>query len=226
MFRLLDIPWWYYAIAVLIGAAVWKAWRWEGGLLAGYMFLVLVETVLIRKPFEGSHFQSELFWSWKEWDIQKNQILTNILMFIPIGILTGRIWKWKGLLVAIGFSMGIEVLQLLSQRGLCEFDDVIHNTFGAFIGICIVMVIRRSLKMLSSTSFMSEYAISLIARSPILGNTVEQSICRACFTVDSAQSWREEIYSFATALKELYVVRINSMLHLSSMEYVGSYCPG
>ena len=68
-------------------------------------------------------------------------------MFIPVGILTGLIWKWKGLLVAIGLSVGIEILQLISQRGLCEFDDVIHNTFGAFIGICIVMVIRRSLKI-------------------------------------------------------------------------------
>lgn len=26
VFGLLDIPWWYYAIAVLIGAVGWKAW--------------------------------------------------------------------------------------------------------------------------------------------------------------------------------------------------------
>ena len=147
MFRLLDIPWWYYAVAVLIGVVVGRTWRWEGGLLAGYMFLVLVETVLIRKPFSGQHFQPRLFWSWRVWNEQKTQVLTNIIMFIPVGLLTGLIWKWKGLLVAAGLSMGIEVLQLISQRGLCEFDDVIHNTFGAFIGICIVMVIRRSLKI-------------------------------------------------------------------------------
>lgn len=118
-----------------------------GGLLAGYMFLALAETVLIRKPFDGKHFQPELFWSWRVWNEQKTQVLTNIIMFIPVGLLTGLIWKWKGILVAAGLSMGIEVLQLITQRGLCEFDDVIHNTFGAFIGICIVMVIRRSLKI-------------------------------------------------------------------------------
>lgn len=140
MFRLLDIPWWYYGIAVLIGVVVWRIWRWEGGLLAGYMFLVLAETVLIRKPFTGIHYQPHLFWSWKVWGAQKNQILTNIAMFIPVGVLAGLIWKWNGILVATGLSAGIEVLQLITARGLCEFDDLIHNTIGAAIGIGIVML--------------------------------------------------------------------------------------
>ena len=152
MFRLLDIPWWYYGIAVVIGVVVWKIWRWEGGLLAGYMFLVLAETVFIRKPFSGQHFQSQLFWSWKAWTVQKNQVLTNIIMFIPVGLLTGLIWKWKGLLVAAGLSMGIEVLQLISQRGLCEFDDMIHNTVGAAIGVGIVMIIKMMLGALDENN--------------------------------------------------------------------------
>ena len=146
MFRLLDIPWWYYAIAVLIGAVVWKAWRWEGGLLAGYMFLVLAETVLIRKPFDGQHFLPELFWSWKQWNDQKEQILTNVAMFIPIGVLAGWLWKWKGLLVAAGLSLLVEVLQLITSRGLLEFDDVLHNMIGAVVGVGIVMVVGKKLK--------------------------------------------------------------------------------
>jgi len=152
VFRLLDISWLYYAIAVLIGAVVWKAWRWEGGLLAGYMFLVLVETVLIRKPFSGQHFQPRLFWSWRVWNEQKTQVLTNIIMFIPVGLLTGLIWRWKGLLVTVGLSMGIEVLQLISQRGLCEFDDVIHNTVGAAICVGIVMIIKMMLGALDENN--------------------------------------------------------------------------
>lgn len=143
MFRLLDISWLYYAIAVLIGVVVWRIWRWEGGLLAGYCFLLLAETVFIRRPFTGQHFQPELFWSWRVWNEQKTQVLTNIIMFIPVGLLTGLIWKWKGLLVATGLSMGIEVLQLINQKGLCEFDDVIHNAIGAVIGICLYMAIGQ-----------------------------------------------------------------------------------
>lgn len=139
VFGLLDIPWWYYAIAIFIGLAVWKCWRWEGGLLAGYAFLVLAETVLIRKQFTGSHFQPELFWSWKAWDKQRNQILTNVVMFVPVGVLAGWLWKWRGLWVAAGLSVTVELLQLVTARGLMEFDDVIHNCLGAVIGIGIVM---------------------------------------------------------------------------------------
>lgn len=98
---------------------------------------------MIRKPFEGEHFQSQFFWSWKQWSVQKEQILTNVTMFIPVGVLAGRLQKWKGLLAAAGFSIVIEFLQRVTARGLMEFDDVLHNCFGAAIGIGIVMVGRK-----------------------------------------------------------------------------------
>ena len=124
--------------------AVWKIWKKPSlGLLIGYSFLILTETVLIRKPFVGEHIELELFWSWKQWSVQKNQILTNIVMFIPIGVLVGFLWKWKGLWVAVGLSALIEVLQLITARGLMEFDDLIHNCLGALIGIVILILEGR-----------------------------------------------------------------------------------
>lgn len=113
------------------------------GLLIGYSFLILAETVLIRKPFVGEHIKLELFWSWKQWNVQKEQILTNIVMFIPIGVLAGFLWKWKGLWFAAGLSFFVETLQLVSGRGLMEFDDVIHNCLGAAVGIGFVMMAKR-----------------------------------------------------------------------------------
>ena len=107
------------------------------------MFLVLAETVLIRRVSGGSHFQPELFWSWRVWEQQREQILINVIMFVPVGVLAGLLWKWKGILVSSGLSMGIEVLQLISQKGLCEFDDVIHNAIGAVIGISLYMAIGQ-----------------------------------------------------------------------------------
>lgn len=139
----MGIPFYYYLIAVVIGAAVWKTWRWEGGLLVGYAFLVLAETVLIRKPFTGEHLRLELFWSWRAWDKQREQILTNVVMFVPVGVLCGKIWRWRGLIVAVGMSVMIEVLQLVSQRGLCEFDDVFYNMIGATVGVGIMMLTKR-----------------------------------------------------------------------------------
>ena len=144
VFGLLDIPWWYYAVAVLLCVAVWKIWKKPSlGLLIGYAFLLLAETVLIRKPFVGEHIKLELFWSWKQWSVQKNQILTNVAMFIPIGALAGWLWKWKGLLVAAGFSIAIELLQLVTTRGLMEFDDVLHNMIGAVVGVGIALIKKR-----------------------------------------------------------------------------------
>ena len=114
--------------------------------MVGYAFLILAETVLIRKPFQGEHIKLEFFWSWKQWNVQKEQILTNVAMFIPIGVLAGWLWKWKGLLVVAGFSIAIELLQLVTTRGLMEFDDVLHNMIGAAVGVGIVMVAGKKLK--------------------------------------------------------------------------------
>ena len=66
VFGLLDIPWWYYAVAVLLCVAVWRIWKKPSlGLLIGYSVLLFTETVLIQKPFIGEHIKLELFWSWK-----------------------------------------------------------------------------------------------------------------------------------------------------------------
>ncbi len=127
--------------------AVWKIWKKPSlGLLIGYAFLLLAETVLIRKPFTGEHLKIELFWSWKQWSVQKNQILTNVVMFIPIGALAVWLWKWGGLWFAAGLSLLVEVLQLITSRGLLEFDDVLHNMIGAVVGAGIVMVVGKKLK--------------------------------------------------------------------------------
>ena len=75
--------------------------------------------------------------------MQKGQIIANVIIFIPVGALAGWMWNWKGLLVAAGLSICIEVLQLITQRGLCEFDDVFHNLVGTAVGISAVIVISK-----------------------------------------------------------------------------------
>ncbi len=120
-------------------------------MLAGFTFLVIAATILSRTPFEGLHFEPRLFWSWRVWDRQKWQIISNIIMFIPIGVLGGKLWGWKGIWFAAGLSVFIEVLQLVTARGLCEFDDVVHNMVGAVVGIGAVTIIRRHNQFVSHT---------------------------------------------------------------------------
>ena len=54
--------------------------------------------------------------------------------------------EMERLLVAAGFSIAIELLQLVTTRGLMEFDDVLHNMIGAVVGAGIVMVVGKKLK--------------------------------------------------------------------------------
>ena len=146
VFGLLDIPWWYYVIAAVLAVVIGRLWRWEGGLLAGYAFFLLAETVLMRRPFTGEHLRLEVLWSWREWKDQKEQILTNVLMFLPVGVLAGKLWRWKGLWIGLGLSIAIELLQLITARGLMEFDDVIHNMIGAVIGVGVVVLMKTVIK--------------------------------------------------------------------------------
>lgn len=115
-------------------------------MLAGYIVLLFAETVLIRKAFTGEHLRLEVLWSWREWSRQREQIIINVVMFVPVGVLGGKLWKWRGLWFAAGLSVVIEVLQLVSSRGLCEFDDVIHNCIGAAVGVGIVILLRTVMK--------------------------------------------------------------------------------
>lgn len=56
---------------------------------------------------------------------------------------SGQSVEW--MVMAMERHMGScrNVSQLVSSRGLCEFDDVIHNCLGALIGVVVTMLIRK-----------------------------------------------------------------------------------
>lgn len=68
------------------------------------------------------------------------QLLGNIALFVPLGWLVPMLWRglrsfWKVLAVAAATSIAIEGAQLLIISGRqSSLDDVILNTFGAFVG--------------------------------------------------------------------------------------------
>ena len=129
----------------MIGIAVgcWKK-DWISGVFAAYLFFILAGTVLIRKP--GTlRYELMPFWSWSKPE-HFNQIIINILMFIPIGFLLGIKVGWKGIPIAALFSLIIELIQLITHRGLFEFDDIIHNTLGTVIGFGIYALLGKVMK--------------------------------------------------------------------------------
>lgn len=113
-----------------------------GTLLSEYYFLVLCSTVICRDC--GSKRDMELmpFWNypdiWNSVDYPADliEVLLNIILFIPIGLLLGGMGMnlKRIFLSGVILSCIIEVSQLVFCRGLCETDDVIHNTLGCIIG--------------------------------------------------------------------------------------------
>ena len=118
-------------------------------LFAFYFAFVLTITIIERIPFKDARYQLEVFWTYKA--IQagrtelKAEVFWNYILFIPIGILISMIlpkkFKWLSIVISLLLSSGIEIAQLLFHRGLFEFDDIIHNTLGAMIGILIYLTV-------------------------------------------------------------------------------------
>ena len=97
-------------------------------LVALYVLIILWITLFSRRPMESRMFRG-LFWEIEMgyW----NNIIQNILLFIPLGFLIGG---KRGIVAGVLLSIGIELTQYIFRLGYCELDDVLNNTIGAAIG--------------------------------------------------------------------------------------------
>ena len=143
-----------FLLALLL-LMVWKGFRRGlryalALLLVEYTALLLHFTVFIR-PATGKHEMILTpFWSYTAIHggakVLMQEVLSNVVVFIPIGFLLGIVLRKGGLAgvmaVGIGISVVIELLQLTMMRGFCETDDVIHNAVGCLMGYGVSKVIR------------------------------------------------------------------------------------
>lgn len=115
-----------------------------GLILSVYLTVLLGGTLLNRAPGREYTMELVLFWSYHRAIVTRSaalfwQIVYNVIVFIPWGILFSVKWpRMKNIRWIAGsamiFSFLIEVAQLVFKLGLFEFDDVFHNTLGALIG--------------------------------------------------------------------------------------------
>lgn len=96
-----------------------------------YIGFVLYITIFSREPWTIQVIKMPL---WEYRSRMWTDIFMNILLFIPIGFLFG---SKKGILISFIFSSVIEIMQYSFMLGYSEFDDVINNTLGAFVGFLI-----------------------------------------------------------------------------------------
>lgn len=117
-------------------------------LLIPYIFMVIVATLIVRKPLDEPSIILTPFVSFKEAltnDFWEFEIRGNILLFVPIGFLLSMVMnRTKVLPIILGTSLSIciEIVQLLTRCGTCEVDDLISNFFGVLIGYIIYLPVR------------------------------------------------------------------------------------
>lgn len=112
--------------------------------LLTYVAVVYASCVFTREP-TGSH-KAELvpLWSWFEVLVHHDrgllkENLLNLVMLFPAGVLIPpslgrRLGVLQLVVCGVVLSGGIEVLQYVLERGLFEWDDIIHNTLGLVVG--------------------------------------------------------------------------------------------
>ncbi len=70
-----------------------------------------------------------------------SQFWLNMMLFVPIGYLLPYVFRWfqarvriRPVVFCLLLSILAENLQLITQRGMYDFDDIISNTLGGWIG--------------------------------------------------------------------------------------------
>ena len=121
-----------------------------------YGVVVLGVTMLSRGNYYGNNKIYPLFYSYKDaWNdfsqTEWRNIILNIFMFVPLGILIPVLSKktekfWIVYLLGAGITCCIECFQLVTRRGVFELDDLLGNTVGTMIGYGIYRLVRYSVK--------------------------------------------------------------------------------
>ena len=79
-----------------------------------------------------------------------NEIINNIVVFIPVGVYICMLKEDWSILkqISVGFfiSLGIEVLQFVLAIGATDITDLIGNTLGGIIGIGVFYLFSKMFK--------------------------------------------------------------------------------
>ncbi len=112
-----------------------------------YIFAVLYITLFDRNI--GEHraklqplWEIKMFMTGQDYKYWAGQIVGNLVMLLPLGFLLPIMSDYfkdgrRTVLTGLGFSLFIELTQYVTGRGLCETDDILHNTTGTILGFIL-----------------------------------------------------------------------------------------
>ena len=164
-----GVPWGVYSVLIFVCCFGFLLIGFNNGvkkglraffrlLLIEYIVLLFCSTAFFREINEIQKFEFRPFWSYLAIYEGKEELLPEIIMnvvvFIPVGFLlgciSGKTRLRKVVLIGCGLSVLIEVLQFVFKLGLCEFDDVFHNTLWCLIGFGTYFLVRSKYRKFSS----------------------------------------------------------------------------
>lgn len=165
-------PLWWAALLMIIGSALrdnLRQRKMRGRstedmaldiLFQTYVFLVIIAAFGTRLPDPFGAYMLTPFYAYTQWLRAGSlndacQILFNIALFIPLGLLAPRwferlqkhVFRFPEFLkFAFLCSLGIEVTQLITKIGCFELDDLFNNTLGAVLGFAAQFILRRHIQ--------------------------------------------------------------------------------
>ena len=81
--------------------------------------------------------------------IDFDEIINNVIVFIPVGAYFSLLFKNKSVLKAIGSVLGIsfiyEIIQFIFAIGASDITDLLGNTLGGVIGIALFVLFAKIL---------------------------------------------------------------------------------
>lgn len=164
-----------------------KKQRYLTMILFTVYFLILIWIILFKMSFSFGElysnrsinlipFSSSVIVNGK---IYINEIVNNILIFVPVGIYTCMLNpKWsliKKIAVSFFISSTIEVLQFVFAMGATDITDLIGNTLGGIIGIGIFYLFikifkNKTINILNILAFIATVGLVSLLLILILSN--------------------------------------------------------
>ena len=133
-----------------------------------YIIMVIEVTIISRDPLYGG-IPIEVFTSYKNaiYSGECTNIILNIFMFVPLGfmlpLILKKCQKWYiTYLLGLFTTLTIEIVQLITMRGIFEVDDIINNFLGCAIGYGLVMALISIIKKRNKILPIIIYQIPLI----------------------------------------------------------------
>ena len=79
------------------------------------------------------------------------EVLYNVIVFIPAGFYFTATNKTKNIFAgpkaAMILSISYELIQLIFALGATDITDIITNTFGGFLGMCLYLILGKLRKI-------------------------------------------------------------------------------